>query len=161
MPADVSDHVSADTVSANEICVEGFGSTTMPSRTKLDPITILLVDDDDQLREFCRNLLAANGFRVLEADNGLEALLIATQHQGAIHLLITDLVMPRISGVKLGRAFKEIWPGVNVLYVSGSPRETVGGELPPDCAFLPKPFVPGALVKAVENCIQPPETFSD
>jgi two-component system cell cycle sensor histidine kinase/response regulator CckA len=161
MPADVSDHVSADHVSASEICVEGFGSPTMPPRTKLDPITILLVDDDDQVREFCRNLLAANGFRVLEADNGLEALLVATQHQGSIHLLITDLVMPRISGVKLGQVFQEIWPGVNVLYISGSPRETVGVGLPSDCAFLPKPFVPSALVKAVENCIHSRKTFDD
>jgi hypothetical protein len=53
----------------------------------------------------------------------------------------------------LGRAFNELWPGVNVLYVSGSPRETVGDQLPADCAFLAKPFAPNALVDAVGDAL--------
>jgi two-component system, cell cycle sensor histidine kinase and response regulator CckA len=115
--------------------------------------TALLVDDDDAVRGFCRSLLTASGFTVLEADNGLEALLISVQLRGAIDILITDLEMPRISGVELGRAFNELWPGVNVLYISGSPRDTVGDPLPADCVFLPKPFTPDALVHAIGSAL--------
>jgi DNA-binding NtrC family response regulator len=111
--------------------------------------TTLLVDDDDVVRGFCRSLLTACGFRVLEAENGFEALLISAQFRGAIDILITDLEMPGISGAELGRAFNELWPGVNVLYVSGIPREVVGDQLPADCAFLPKPFAADALVTAI------------
>jgi two-component system cell cycle sensor histidine kinase/response regulator CckA len=132
----------------------------MPSLNTLDPITVLLVDDDDQLRGLCRNSLSARGFRMLEADNGMDALLIAAQHEGTLDLLITDLAMPQITGAELGRAFNQMWPRVNVLYVSGSTWEAVGAKPPSDCVFLPKPFVLEALVKAVETCIQPPEKFT-
>jgi DNA-binding NtrC family response regulator len=118
-----------------------------------EPITVLLVDDDDHVRGFCRSLLTGNGFTVLEAHNGLEALLTSVQHRGAIDLLVTDLEMPGISGIELGWAFNELWPSVNVLYVSGSPRETVGDQLPVDCAFLPKPFGPYALVNAIGDAL--------
>jgi DNA-binding NtrC family response regulator len=102
---------------------------------------------DDQLRKFCRSLLMDNDFTVLEAHNGREALLTSVQQPVGIDLLITDPEMAGISGMELGWAFNELWTGVNVLYISGSPRETVGGQLP-DCAFLPKPFAPDALVDA-------------
>jgi DNA-binding response OmpR family regulator len=90
-----------------------------------------LVDDDDHLRGFCRSLLTKNGFTVFEAQNGLEALLTSVQHQGAIDLLITDLEMPGISGVELGRVFNDIWPSVNVA----------------------KPFAPDALVEAIGSVL--------
>jgi two-component system, cell cycle sensor histidine kinase and response regulator CckA len=112
-------------------------------------ITVLVVDDDDQVRGFCRSLLTKNGLTVLEADNGLEALLTSIQHQGAIDLLITDVVMPGISGLELGRVFKELWPSVNVLYISASPRDTLGDRLPAECSCLAKPFAPDELVDAV------------
>ena len=127
----------------------------MQPRGGSEPITVLLVDDDDQVRGFCRSLLRENSFTVLEAHDGLEALLTSIQHRGAIDLLITDLEMPGISGIELGRAFNELWPSVNVLYISGSPKETVGDQLPADCAFLPKPFAPDALVDAVGCAVVP------
>ena len=117
------------------------------------PMTVLLVDDDDQVRGLCRGLLAANGFRVLEAHNGLEALLISVHQQGAIDLLVTDLVMPGINGTELGWAFNRLWPGVNVLYISGCPKETIGDQLPAHCVFLAKPFAPDALVQAVGSAL--------
>lgn len=120
---------------------------------------VLIVDDDNQLREVCCKFLAASGFQMLEADNGMEALLIAAQNQGAIDLVITDLAMPRISGAQLGRAFTEIWPRVNVLYLSGSPRE-IHESLPPDCPFLQKPFAAEALVEAVRSYVRSREQTS-
>jgi DNA-binding NtrC family response regulator len=108
-----------------------FVPSAMPARRGSDPITVLLVDDDDHLRGFCRSLLTKNGFTVFEAQNGLEALLTSVQHQGAIDLLITDLEMPGISGVELGRVFNDIWPSVNVA----------------------KPFAPDALVEAIGSVL--------
>ena len=125
----------------------------MPSRRRSDQITILLVDDDDQVRGFCRSLLTEKGFAVLEARNGLEAFLTSVQHDGAIDLLITDLEMPGISGMELGRAFTDIWPSVNVLYVSGSQSETGDDHLPAGCAFLAKPFAADALVEAIGSAL--------
>ena len=129
-----------------------FVPNAVQPRSGSGPMTVLLVDDDDQLRGCCRRHLTASGFAVLEADNGLEALLISVQHRGAIDVLITDLVMPGIGGMELGRAFNELWPSVNVLYVSGSSRETAGDQIPADCAFLPKPFALHALVDAI-RCV--------
>ena len=117
------------------------------------PITVLLFDDDDQVRAFCRSLLTKHGLTVLEADNGLEALLTSIQHQGAIDLLITDVVMPGISGFQLGRVFKELWPSVNVLYISASPRDTLADRLPAEYACLAKPFAPDELVDAVADAL--------
>ena len=83
---------------------------------------------------------------VLEGDNGFEALLLAASHDGPIDVLITDLEMPRIRGTELANVFKAVWPTVRVLFISGSePMADVGS----DCAFLPKPFVPDALLKTI------------
>lgn len=118
-------------------------------RTASSPITILLVDDNDQVRGLCHSLLTEKGFTVLEARNGLEALLTSIQHQGAIDLLITDLEMPGMSGLELGWALHKFRPTVSVLYISGSGWETAGLQLPADCAFLAKPFAPDALMESV------------
>jgi DNA-binding response OmpR family regulator len=133
--------------------VPHFLPIAMPAGRGSNPITVLLVDDDDQVRGFCRSLLTENGFTVLEAHNGLEALLTSVQHSGAIDLLITDLEMPGISGMELGRAFNDIWPSVNVLYVSASPSETGKDRLPAGCTFLAKPFAPAALVEAIGSAL--------
>jgi two-component system, cell cycle sensor histidine kinase and response regulator CckA len=111
--------------------------------------TALLVDDDDQLRTFCRDLLVKNGFRVLESDNGFEALLVAANHDGAVDILIADLEMPRISGIELAHVFKAIWPTTCVLYISGSLCESTQAELDADFAYLRKPFLPGTFLKTI------------
>lgn len=125
----------------------------MPLTPGSELATVLLIDDDEPVRRMCRMLLEENSFCVLEADNGLEALLMAMEREGAIDLVITDFVMPTIGGVELGRVFKEIWPDLNVLYMSGSPRDSVGLGLAAGCPFLPKPFAVHELVDAVESCI--------
>jgi DNA-binding NtrC family response regulator len=129
-------------------------SMTVPPPGLLEPRTILLVDDDDPLRGMCRSLLEECGYRVLEADNGLEALLLAVECKGAFDLVITDFAMPQMNGAELGRVFGEMWPGMSVLYMSGSPRESVGDELPAGCAFLKKPFDPDGLMLAVGGVLE-------
>ena len=125
----------------------------MPGPASVNPTTVLLVDDDDQLRMFCRDCLANNGFRVLEGDNGLEALLVAWSYDGAIDVLLTDLEMPGINGIELAGVLKAICPTLSVLYMSGSSYEPIRTELDSDCAFLPKPFLPGALLKTMEEAL--------
>jgi len=92
--------------------------------------------------------LAESGFAVLEGDNGLEALLVAANHDGAIEVLITDLEMPRISGFELAQVFKAMWPTIGVLYISGSLCACIRAGPDSDCVLLPKPFLPGALLQA-------------
>jgi CheY-like chemotaxis protein len=144
---------SAPEDAAKEGGMPHFVPIGLPPGHASRPITVLLVDDDDQVRGFCRSLLTKRGLTVLEADNGLEAILTLIQHQGAVDLLITDVVMPGISGFELGRVFKELWPSVNVLYISASPRDTLGEQLPAECACLAKPFAPDELVDAVADAL--------
>jgi DNA-binding response OmpR family regulator len=129
--------------------VERPSPMTIPGPASVNLTTVLLVDDDDRLRAFCRDCLTENGFRVLEGDSGLEALLVAANYEGAVDVLITDLEMPRISGAELARLFKAAWPAISVLYMSGSSCESIRADLEPGCAFLPKPFLPGALMKTI------------
>ena len=140
-------------VAGSKSVLPNFVPVAIQPRNASIPITVLLVDDDDQVREFCRSLLAENGFTVLEAHDGLEALLTSILHQGAIDLLITDLEMPKMSGQELGWVLHEFRPDVSVLYISGSPRETAGDQLPADCAFLAKPFTPDALLDAAGRAL--------
>ena len=108
--------------------------------------TVLVIDDDQQLRRFCEKCLSRNGFSVLEGDDGLEALLIAASHGKPIDILITDIELPRIRGTELGRVFRLLWPHTKVLYLSGSCQAS---ELGPDDILLSKPFPPEALDETV------------
>ena len=124
---------------------------TIPVLPSAKLTTILLVDDDDHVRTLCRDCLTQSGFRVLEGDSGFEALLVAASYDGAIDVLITDLEMPRISGAELAHVIKTRWPTIGVLYISGSPIESIRTDC--DFAFLPKPFLPGALLKTIAEVL--------
>jgi DNA-binding response OmpR family regulator len=81
---------------------------------------ILLMRDDNQLRNFCRDCLKQNGFRAIEADDGFEAILIAASHDRPIDLLITDIENARISGIELASMLQSIAPQIRVIYLAGS-----------------------------------------
>ena len=81
--------------------------------------TILLVEDDPQVRSLTRTMLTRLGYRVLEAESADEALSIASRYEGPLDLLLTDLVMPRMNGTDLARQMQTARPGVRVLYMSG------------------------------------------
>ena len=118
-----------------------------------DNVTLLVVDDDSQVRALCRKCLVRAGFRVLEADNGLDALLIASSYAGLIDLLITDVELPHMRGPEVAEVFKVLWPRTRVLLISGSCSESVQGDLSFDAAFLPKPFFPDQLLKTVGTLV--------
>src|SRR4029077_1111819 len=84
-----------------------------------NPATILLVDDDEALRRFVRRILLQQGFQVIEASDGVEALAVAAACGQPVELLLTDVIMPKLNGLALAQALSKERPGVRVLYMSG------------------------------------------
>jgi CheY-like chemotaxis protein len=115
--------------------------------------TILLVDDDEAVRRLARTLLIEEGFRVIEASNGAEALEVSSAHPEPIDLLLTDLIMPKLNGLLLvGRLVQER-PGIRVLYMSGYVERSMLLVKHPEAILLQKPFTRGALIAAVRQVL--------
>ena len=115
-------------------------------------VTVLLVDDADMVRDLACQALRQHQYQVLEAANGNEALQICEQHQGPIHLLVTDVSMPRMSGRELADHLMSRYPTMKVLYISGYTNNllTHSGVLDAHIAFLEKPFLPSELIRKVQ-----------
>jgi len=109
--------------------------------------TVLLVEDEKGVRELAREYLQMTGYRVIEAENGHAALELAAMHDGKIHLLMTDVVMPGISGRELSARVQTVRPDIRVLYMSGYTDQAVvhHGILESDAVLLQKPFTLNAL----------------
>ncbi len=120
--------------------------------------TILLVEDEEAVRALVRRILRQQGYIVLEARDGAEALMLCQRHTGWIHLLITDVVMPHVSGRELAGRLEAMRPELKVLYMSGYPDEAIAhhGVLEKGTAFLQKPFTPSALVLKVREVLDTP-----
>jgi signal transduction histidine kinase len=121
--------------------------------------TILLVEDDDEVRGLAREILTGYGYTVFEAREATEALLIAERHTGPIHLLVTDVVMPGMSGRALAERLAPLRPETKVLYVSGYTDNAIvhHGRLVPGTQFVQKPFTPAALGLKVREVLDTPE----
>jgi CheY-like chemotaxis protein len=117
--------------------------------------TILLVEDQDAVRAFARHVLLAGGYRVLEARDGEEAFRVAQQCQGPIHLLVTDVVMPRMGGPQLAELLARDRPELRVLFVSGYADEAITRCGVPEAgsSFLQKPFNPVQLARKVREVL--------
>ncbi len=109
--------------------------------------TVLLVEDEKGVRELAREYLKMIGYNVIEAENGHSALELAAMHQGKIDLLMTDVVMPGISGRELSERVKSVRPDIQVLFMSGYTDQAVvnHGILETDAVLLQKPFTLNAL----------------
>jgi PAS domain S-box-containing protein len=121
--------------------------------------TILLVEDDAGVRGFLQRLLASRGYHVLEAGDGPAALQHCTSTSDPVHLLLTDVMMPGMTGPQLADKVKGISPATRVIYMSGYTDETVASgwrdSLP--AAFLHKPFLPDVLLETVRRVLDQPE----
>ncbi len=120
--------------------------------------TVLLVEDQEEVRTLTHKILKARGYEVLLAAGGPEALSVAAQHGSAIHLLVTDVVMPGMSGGELSRQLSLAQPAMKVLFISGHPDSSIlhDGELDPSVAFLQKPFSAHELARRVREVLDTP-----
>jgi two-component system, cell cycle sensor histidine kinase and response regulator CckA len=144
---------------------EGSGSTFriyLPRLPVAAPIrngsasgTILLVEDEEPLREFGRVILRRAGYEVLEASDGSEALDLCEKQKPLINLIFTDVIMPTMSGPEMTRRLGKIYPGVPVLYTSGYSRSVVteNGAPSNDFEFLQKPYTSQELLVRLENLL--------
>ncbi len=117
--------------------------------------TILLVEDDPSVRGLVQEALQLSGYEVLVARHGIEALLTGAKHMGAIHLLLTDVAMPQMSGPEVAEKLTGVRPDIKVLYMSGYPDHPVfeQGGFKRDTAFLQKPFTPNVLTQKVREVL--------
>jgi CheY-like chemotaxis protein/two-component sensor histidine kinase len=121
--------------------------------------TILLVEDEEAVRELARDILQANGYTVLDTQHGGEALLTCERHAGPIQLMVTDAVMPQMSGRELAERLAPLRPEMKVLYMSGYTDDAVvrHGVLDSGTAFLQKPFTPDMLARKVREVLDAPD----
>ncbi len=117
--------------------------------------TLLLVEDEPAIRALAGDVLRRYGYKVLEARHGVEALLTGSQYLGAIHLLITDVIMPQMSGSEVAERLMHERPSMKVLYISGYTDDAIihHGVVQEGTAFLQKPFSPDALVLKVRQVL--------
>lgn len=124
---------------------------------------ILVVEDEDGVREVVTRVLVAAGYQVVEAENGEAAMQLFASDQGSIDLLLTDVVMPGITGRELARRITEVRPGLPVIFILGYTDGEIArrGLLEPGAAFIQKPFSPDVIVRAVADSLRANERSTD
>ncbi len=134
--------------------VKTAGSVSVPRGTE----TVLLVEDAAAVRAVAKQVLERQGYTVLEAPDGDVALHVAHKHRGPIHLLLTDVVMPVLSGRPLAEQLVRVRPDMKVLYASGYTDDSVvrHGILEAGTAYLQKPFTPDSLARKVRELLDAP-----
>ena len=147
---------------AFKIYLPRLARTTVPAMAplistaeKVASETILLAEDEELVRRVTSRILAGSGYTVLEAGNGPEALKISAQHQAPIHLLLTDVLMPEMSGPQLAAALTHLRPETKVIFMSGHTENAIvhHGVLESGIAFLQKPFRRETLLQKVRDVL--------
>ena len=135
----------------NEVMVPADENPAMPSRGGHE--TILLVEDDEDVRVLIRDELRKRGYRIVEARNGVEACLVATPYMKKLQMVLTDIVMPGMSGVELARNLRLIKPELSVLLISGYMDDVGVSAREPSWAYMQKPFTPEAVADKVREVL--------
>jgi CheY-like chemotaxis protein len=123
--------------------------------------TLLLVEDEPSVRHLTCRILEAQGYNVLRANNGQDALHVAREHKGSpIRLVVTDVIMPLMGGKVMAEWLKTTYPDLKILFTSGYTDDAIAqhGVLEPGVAFLPKPYTPAALARKVREMLDTPQT---
>ncbi len=151
VPVDVPPPPAPSEVSRREVSVVAAPEIT----PEPEPVreTILLVDDEAGIRGLVRRILRREHYNVIEAATGEEALAIALQHPGPIHLLLTDVMMPGVSGPQLAESVRGAFPSVKVVFISGYSQTTPNEKLP-SALLLQKPFTMTELLRIVRKAIE-------
>jgi len=126
-----------------------------PARSLRGSETVLLVEDQEAVRQLARTILETYGYRVLQASNGAEAMALAEQYPAAIHMLLTDIILPIMDGRVLAERLRAVRPEMKVLYISGYSEEKIGASpgSDSDLAYLSKPFTSEALAARVREIL--------
>lgn len=137
--------------SPTELFKTSIAETDAPTGTE----TVLLVEDEELVRDMTREILLESGYQVLEAKHGHDALLVAEQYRGPIHLMLSDVVMPRMSGRELAEKLLPLRSEMKVLYMSGYTDDAIvhHGVLDEGMAFIEKPFTPKALARKLHEVL--------
>jgi len=137
-------------------------SAPLPSQPPRGTETILLVEDDPGIRKLIRETLQTHGYSVLEARHGIEAWMIGNQYADPIHLLVTDVVMPQMSGRAVVDRVVPARPGIKVLYISGYADDAVfhHGVVDTGQDFLQKPFSTETLIRKVRTLLDVPPSHA-
>jgi CheY-like chemotaxis protein len=145
---------------AMEVRVPG-ASTPQRNRT-VGAETILLVEDDDEVRQVASRILRRNGYRVLEAGNGADALRVCENENDPVDLIVTDLVMPEMGGSELAKKIREQQPDARILFTSGYTEDAVVRQslLQEGEAFIEKPFTPAKLANKAREMLSTEDDLS-
>ena len=144
--------------------IEGVVEPTKLNKAQVESLqgseTILLVEDDDMVRNSALRTLQQYGYQVLEAKDGKKATKICQQHEGLIHLMLTDVVMPGMSGKELAERMESLYPEMKMVYMSGYVGNIIAnhGVVGPRTNFIHKPFAPEVLAKKVRNILNAPHS---
>jgi two-component system, cell cycle sensor histidine kinase and response regulator CckA len=141
--------------------VQAVDNVARPLESERPPrgsATVLLVEDEQSVRALASRVLARGGYTVLVADGGTAALALAAQYEGCIDLLMTDVVMPGMSGRELAERLVPTRPGIRVLFASGYTEDAIlrHGVTSEAISFLPKPFTPDDLLRKVQFALESP-----
>jgi PAS domain S-box-containing protein len=152
LPAVDDDHHTTDTA-----------VTAEPPPVQTPHETVLMVEDEDDLRVITGRILTRAGYHVLTASGGEQAIHLAHTHPGPIHLLLTDVIMPKMTGNEVAARIRAIRPGIPVLYMSGyaEPVLTENGTLPEGVTIVEKPFTSRELLDRVRKYLRPAGHFGD
>jgi PAS domain S-box-containing protein len=136
---------------------------TVTARLERGTETILLVEDEPLVRGITNEVLTEHGYTIIEAQDGMSALALAEKHNGTIDLLLTDVVLPQVSGRELSEQIRAKCPDIRVLFMSGYTEDAIvhHGVLERGIKFLPKPFTPERLVRKVQSVLEAPANEVD